>query len=263
MMSNDTFRLGTLKLGSRLLLGTGRYSSLEMMQKCHHVAKTEMVTVALRRMPLGPDKHTVTNSILNFIDRKKIHLLPNTSGTHKAEEAMHLVDLVSSLGIRFVKLEIIFDNRTLLPDIYETLKALHLIRKKYNSEQMFVMVYTNDDPVAAMKLYDAGADSIMPGGSPIGSGRGIQNKGNIQIILEMLHGKVPLILDAGIGSPADVVLAMEMGFDAVLLNSSIAMARDPVSMGSAMYHAVVAGRLSYASGRISKKLYGTASSPVE
>ncbi len=257
--NNDILKLGAKKLHSRLILGTGKYLNLQSMQQCHQISQTEMVTVALRRVPLH-DMSTKSN-ILNYIDTQKIILLANTAGVASAEEALRLVRIACSMKLNFIKLEVIAESKTLLPDPIETYKAVKLIREHYTKDELFVMVYTNDDPILALKLYNAGADCLMPGGSPIGSGRGIQNIYNMRMILELLPEDVPIILDAGIGSPADAVLAMEMGFDAVLLNSAIAQAQDPHNMALAMYHAVQAGRLSYLSGRMGKKLYATASSP--
>ncbi len=254
----DIFRLGKKKLRSRLILGTGKYPSLEIMQKCHEIAETEMITVALRRVTLNNKK---SKNILDHINLDKIFLLPNTAGAHSAEEALKLTHIASSMDLDLIKIEVMGDSRTLLPDPVETARAVELIRKNYSSDKMYLMVYTSDDPVLARRLYNIGADCIMPAGSPIGSGRGIQNHPNMLMILEILQNKVPLILDAGIGSPSDVVVALEMGFDAVLLNSAVAQAKEPIKMACAMKYACIAGRLTFLSGRMPRKLYGVASSP--
>ena len=254
--------LGRQKFYSRIILGSGKYRSLEEMQECHKVSGTQMVTVALRRVTLSPKGFlTPTKNIIDYIDPKKITLLPNTAGAQSGKEALRLAEIAHSMGMKFLKIEVIKEIRTLLPEPVETLSAVELIRKEFSKEDLFLMVYTNDDPILAIKLYEAGADCIMPGGSPIGSGRGIQNPSNIQLILEMLGRKLPVILDAGIGSARDVTLAMELGVDAILLNSAIALAKNPIEMAKAMRHAWIAGFLSREGGRIEKKLYATASSP--
>lgn len=250
--------LGTKEFESRLILGTGKYASLELMQKCHEKAGAQMVTVALRRVPLNSKNRK--KSILDFID-SKITLLPNTAGAQTAIEALRICELANSLELKFLKLELIADNKTLLPDAIESCKALELIRRKYKKEEMYVMVYTSDDPIASRRLYEAGADCVMPAGSPIGSGRGIENTNNIKLIVSDLQDKCPVILDAGIGSAKDAVMAMELGVDAILLNSAIAYSKKPLIMAEAMKLACRAGRLSYLSGRMDKKLYATASSP--
>lgn len=259
-MNHDPLVLGEATLHSRLLLGTGKFSNLKIMRECHEACKTEMVTVALRRITLDPAKRE--NSIINFIDTQKIHLIPNTSGAHTGEEVLRLARIAIDLGLKFLKIEVMGDVKSLLPDPIETLRAVQLVKDALSKEngRIFLMVYMNDDPILARKLYEAGADCIMPGGSPIGSGRGIQNINNMQMIVNALGGKVPLIIDAGIGSPADVILSMEMGFDAVLLNSAISRAKNPVEMAKAMYYASLSGRLSFFGGKIPQKLYGSASS---
>ena len=253
--------LGDVNLTSRLLLGTGKFSSLDLMRSCHEIAETEMITVALRRISLNQNNKFTSTSIIDYINLNKINLLPNTAGAHSATEAFKLVEIASALGLKRIKLEVMQESKSLLPDVIETAKTVELIRKKYNSQEMFIMVYTNDDPIAASRLYNIGADCIMPGGSPIGSGRGIQNLPNMRMILDLLHKKIPIILDAGIGSPKDVIMAMELGFDAVLLNSAIAHAQNPIQMALAMKYACIAGRLSYLAGRIPQKLYANSSSP--
>lgn len=257
-MQDKPLKIGKYEFTSRLILGTGRYPSLEIMRQCHEVAEVEIVTVALRRVPLA----TKSISILDYIDTKKIKIMPNTSGAYTAREAFRLVEIAFSLGMDFIKIEVLGDIHTLLPDPVETYEAVKLIRSKYSSEKLSLLVYTSDDPVMALKLLDLGVDAIMPAGSPIGSGRGIANEANILMIRELVGEKIPVIIDAGIGCASDAVRAMELGADGVLLNSAVALAKDPVAMALAMKHAVVSGRLSYLAGRIPKKLYGTASSPL-
>ena len=259
-VKKDTLRLSSKEFHSRLIVGTGKYSSLKLMKKCHEVSGTEMVTIAIRRIPLKCESKK--KNILDYIDTKKITLLPNTSGISTAEEARRLAKIVVQLGLRFLKIEVINDVKSLLPEPIETFRAVELIRREFSSEELFLMVYTNDDPALAKKLVQAGADCIMPGGSPIGSGRGIENMRNMYMILDIFSGKIPIILDAGVGSPADVILAMEMGFDAVLLNSAISGAKIPLKMAEAMKYACLSGRYSYYGGRIPKKLYASASSPL-
>jgi len=259
-LKNDPLVLGKLKLFSRILVGTGKYSSLPIMQKCHEECETEMVTLALRRVPLHLTPKQ-TGNIMDFINTQKITILPNTAGAHSAAEALRMASMAVNMDMKFLKVEVMGDVTTLLPDPVETLKSVIELRAKYSSDELFLMVYTNDDPVLAGKLLKEGADAIMPAGSPIGSGRGIQNRGNIKMILEIVNGKVPVILDAGVGCASDVTLAMELGLDAVLLNTAIAQAQDPVKMAGAMKFAWMAGRLSYLAGRIPQKLYATASSP--
>jgi thiazole synthase len=256
----DPFILGGKKFNSRILVGTGKYLSLDQMKQCHEASGTEMVTLALRRVPLHLSKDQTAN-IVDYIDSSKITMLPNTAGAHSAPEAVRMAALAVEMGMKYLKVEVMGDVTTLLPDPVETLKSVIELRKKFTPEKLFLMVYTNDDPVLAGKLLREGADAIMPAGSPIGSGRGIQNRGNMQMILEIVDGKVPVILDAGVGSASDVTIAMELGMDAVLLNTAIAQASDPVKMAEAMKHAWISGRLSYLAGRIPRKLYATASSP--
>ena len=257
---DQVLALGDVSLNSRLIMGSGKFKTLTIMQKCYEASQTEMATVSLRRITLNPAERG--ESIIDFIDKRKIHILPNTAAISTGEEAVRLAHIAMDLGLKFLKIEIMGEIKSLFPDPVETLRSIELIKKSIPSGELFLMVYTNDDPILAHKLYEAGADCIMPGGSPIGSGRGIQNIYNMKMILDMLKGKVPLILDAGIGSPTDVVLAMEMGFDAVLLNSAVSKAKDPVKMAEAMYHAVISGRKSFLAGRIPQKLYSSASSPI-
>lgn len=214
-----------------------------------------MVTVAVRRVNLDRKKE----SLLDFIDPKKYFLLPNTAGCYTADEAIRTARLGREVGISdWVKIEVIGDQATLYPDIQATLEATRVLVK----EGFIVLPYTSDDIVFAKRLVDAGASAVMPLGAPIGSGLGIQNAANIRILREMITG-VPLILDAGVGTASDAAIAMELGVDAVLMNTGIAAAHDPVLMAEAMKHSVLAGRQAYVAGRMEKKLYATASSPVE
>ncbi|MDH5717167.1 MAG: thiazole synthase [Spirochaetia bacterium] len=262
IFKHDPLILGEKKFFSRLIIGTGKYADFNIMKKCHETSGTEMVTVALRRVPLGLNgKNNKLKSIIDYIDTQKITLLPNTSGTFSAKEAYRLAKMAVAMGMRYLKIEVMGDTKTLLPDPIETLKTVEILRKEFTSEKLFLMVYTNDDPIMALKLLNAGADCIMPAGSPIGSGRGIQNPQNLKMIIDIIKGKVPIVLDAGIGSPADAALAMEAGASAILLNTAVAKAQNPEAMAKAMRFGWIAGRLSYIGGRIPQKLYATASSP--
>src|ERR671924_443085 len=241
-MHDTNLVLGGKDFTSRLIVGTGKYTS------------NEIVTVAVRRVSL-PGKG---ESILDFIDTKRFTLLPNTAGCYSADEAIRTAYLAREAGLGdMVKLEVIGDSRTLFPDVQGLLEATRTLAR----EGFTVMPYTNDDPVMAKKLEDAGASCVMPLGAPIGSGLGIRNPYNIKIILETVS--VPVIVDAGVGTASDAAIAMELGCDGVLMNTAIAGAQDAVSMARAMKLAVEAGRLAYKSGRIGKKLYATASSPLE
>ena len=238
---------------SRLVVGTGKYSSVEVMKAAHEASGTEMVTVAVRRVDLAAR----SGSLLAWIDTSKIFLLPNTAGCYTAEDAIRTARLGREAGLsNWVKLEVIGDERTLFPDNEALIEATRILVK----DGFVVLPYTNDDPVTCRKLEDAGASAVMPLGAPIGSGLGIQNANNIRIIREF--SKVPVIVDAGVGTASDAALAMELGADGVLMNTAIAGAEQPVAMAEAMKHAVIAGRLAYLSGRIPRKMYATASSPV-
>jgi thiazole synthase len=251
--SQDTYQINGKTFTSRLLVGTGKYATNELMADCLQASGTEIVTVALRRIPL--DKKNEKN-LLDFIDLKKYTLLPNTAGCYSAQEAVRVAHLARAAGLSdFIKLEVLFDEQTLLPDPLATLEATQILVK----EGFTVMTYTSDDPVMAQKLEQAGAHAVMPAGSPIGSGQGVLNPNNIRIILEKL--KCPVLIDAGVGSASDVAFAMELGVVAVLLNTAIAHAKDPLKMSYAMKNACEAGRLSYQAGRIPKKLYAQASTP--
>lgn len=257
-------QIGPIGLSSRLILGTGRYRDFSQMQQCHRAAGVACVTVAVRREKLHDSQG---NNILDFLDTESLVLLPNTAGCYTSESAVRAArmgrEILSGLGnagSQWVKLEVLGDSRTLLPDPVETLQATReLVELGFH-----VLVYTNDDPVLAMRLKQAGAAAVMPAGSPIGSGRGIANPVNLQIILEQLKGDepgYPVIVDAGLGSPADVVQAMELGADGVLMNTAVARAGDPVAMAEAMRWAIRAGRTGFLAGRIAPARYGSASSP--
>jgi len=251
----DPFIIAGRQFHSRLIVGTGKYRSFQETARALEASGAEMVTVAVRRVNLDRKKE----SLLDFIDPKKYFLLPNTAGCYTADEAIRTARLGREVGISdWVKIEVIGDQATLYPDIQATLEATRVLVK----EGFVVLPYTSDDIVFAKRLVDAGASAVMPLGAPIGSGLGIQNAANIRILREMITG-VPLILDAGVGTASDAAIAMELGVDAVLMNTGIAAAHDPVLMAEAMKHSVLAGRQAYVAGRMEKKLYATASSPVE
>src|SRR5882762_4786003 len=240
---------------SRLIVGTGKYRSFQEMARCHAASGAEMVTVAVRRVNLT-DKSK--ESLLDYIDREKFFILPNTAACYTADDAIRTARLAREVGLsNWVKLEVIGDQKTLFPDNEGLLEATRVLVK----EGFVVLPYTNDDPVMCRKLEDAGAAAVMPLGAPIGSGLGIQNANNIRIIREF--ARVPVIVDAGVGTASDAALAMELGADGVLMNTAIAGAQEPIAMAEAMKHAIIAGRLAYRAGRIAKKMYATASSPVE
>jgi thiazole synthase len=239
---------------SRLIVGTGKYRSFQEMARAHAASGVDMVTVAVRRVNLDRSKE----SLLDFIDPKKYFLLPNTAGCYTADDAIRTARLGREVGLSdWVKIEVIGDQATLYPDVQATIEATRVLVK----EGFTVLPYTTDDIVVAKRLLDAGASAIMPLGAPIGSGMGIQNQANIRILRELLN--TPLIVDAGVGTASDAAIALELGADGVLMNTGIAAAQDPVLMAEAMKHAVVAGRAAYLAGRMPKKLYATASSPVE
>ena len=252
---DDVLAVGGHRFRSRLFLGTGKYATFELMREALAESGAEVVTVAIRRVDLSGDP---AKNLLNFIDRRRYTLLPNTAGCYSAEDAIRTARLGRELGISdLVKLEVLGDPRTLLPDPLETLRATEVLVK----DGFTVLVYTSDDPILARRLEEAGAASVMPAGSPIGSGQGILNPFNIRIILETL--KVPVIVDAGVGTASDVAVAMELGVEGVLLNSGVALAGDPVRMARAMRNAVAAGRDAFLAGRIPRKLYANASSPLD
>jgi len=252
-MSDTNLVIGGKEFSSRLIVGTGKYASMEVMKQAHEASGAQIVTVALRRVSLPSGE-----SILDHLDTTRYTLLPNTAGCYTADEAIRTCYLAREAGLgEMVKLEVIGDPRTLFPDVLGLLEATKTLAR----EGFTVMPYTNDDPVMAKKLEDAGAAVVMPLGAPIGSGLGIRNPYNIKIILETVT--VPVIVDAGVGTASDAAIAMEIGCDGVLMNTAIAGAQDPVDMARAMKLAVEAGRLASRAGRIGKKLYATASSPLE
>jgi len=240
---------------SRLIVGTGKYPSNPVMVQAHEASGAEMITVAVRRVNISDRSR---ESLLDYIDTSRYTLLPNTAGCYTADEAVRTARLAREAGLsHWVKLEVIGDEKTLFPDNEALLDATRVLVK----EGFVVLPYTTDDPVVCRKLEDAGAAAVMPLGAPIGSGLGIQNTNNIRIIREF--ARVPLIVDAGVGTASDAALAMELGADAVLMNTAIAGAQNPVAMAEAMKLAVRAGRLAYSSGRIARRMYANASSPVE
>jgi thiazole synthase len=254
--NDDLFVIAGRTFKSRLIVGTGKYSSNQVMAEAHRRSGTDMVTVAVRRIDLKAPKG---QSLLDFIDREKIMILPNTAACFNVDEAVRTARLGREAGLsNWVKLEVIGDERTLFPDTAALIEATRILVK----DGFIVLPYTNDDLVVARKLIDAGAAAIMPLGAPIGSGMGIQNVAAIRILREMIT-VVPLIVDAGVGTASDATLAMELGADGVLMNTAIAGAKDPGSMAEAMNYAVKAGRFAFRSGRIQRKLYATASSPME
>jgi thiazole synthase len=253
-MWDESLSLGSRSFRSRLIVGTGKYPSFEVMRRCHEASGTEMATVAVRRVDLSRQG----DSLLDYIDQSRITLLPNTAGCYTADEAVRTAYLAREAGLgELIKLEVIGDEKTLFPDVLGLLEAT----KTLSREGFTVLPYTNDDPVTAKRLEDAGAAAVMPLGAPIGSGLGIRNPYNIRIILESV--RVPVIVDAGVGTASDAAIAMELGCHGVLMNTAIAGARDPEAMAEAMKLAVEAGRLAYRAGRIGRKLYASASSPVE
>jgi thiazole synthase len=252
---SDTFTIAGREFNSRLILGTGKYESNEVMVRALEASGTEMVTVAVRRVNLADRSE---ESFLNHIDTKRYHLLPNTAGCYSAEEAIRTAMLArEALDTPWIKLEVIGDARTLFPDNEGLLQAT----RQLVGEGFIVLPYLNDDLIVARRLIDAGASAVMPLAAPIGSGLGIQNFTNLRILREQIT-EVPLIVDAGVGTASDATLAMELGVDAILMNTGVAGARDAVKMAEAMNCAVRAGRLAYLAGRIPRKLYATASSPI-
>ena len=253
--SADTFEIAGRTFTSRLIVGTGKYPSNEIMRAAHLASGTQMVTVAVRRVDLSKGG---AGTLLDFIDTSEIFLLPNTAACFTADDAVRTARLGREAGLsNWVKLEVIGDERTLFPDNEALLEATRILVK----EDFVVLPYTNDDPVMCRKLEEAGAAAVMPLGAPIGSGLGIQNPNNIRIIRE--QAKIPVIVDAGVGTASDAAFAMELGADAVLMNTAIACAQDPARMAEAMKHAVIAGRLAYQSGRIARRMHAAASSPMD
>ena len=254
-MSDDPLTIAGRTFRSRLIVGTGKFPSNSIMVQAHEASGAEMVTIAVRRVNISDRSK---ESLLDHIDTDKYFLLPNTAGCYSAAEAVRTAHLAREAGLsNWIKLEVIGDERTLFPDNEALLEATHVLVK----DDFVVLPYTNDDPIACRKLEDAGAAAVMPLGAPIGSGLGIQNPNNIRIIKEAAG--VPVVVDAGVGTPSDAAIAMELGADAVLMNTGIAGARDPVAMAHAMRFAVEAGHLGQMAGRIPRKMYATASSPLE
>ena len=240
---------------SRLFVGTGKYRSHQEMARCHQASGAEVVTVAVRRVDLADRSK---ESVLDYIDRSKIFILPNTAACYTADDAIRTAFLAREAGLsNWVKLEVIGDEKTLFPDNQGLLEATRVLVK----EGFVVLPYTNDDVVNARKLIDAGAAAVMPLAAPIGSGMGVQNPANLRILREMIT-EVPLIVDAGVGTASDAAIAMELGVDGLLMNTAIAAAEDSVKMAEAMKLAVEAGRFAYLAGRMPKKLYASASSPL-
>ncbi|HEX4056452.1 MAG TPA: thiazole synthase [Tepidisphaeraceae bacterium] len=262
----QNLRIAKFDIRSRLFVGTGKYASYEIMQQALEASGCQVVTVAVRRERLV-DKQG--RSLLEFLDLSKYIILPNTAGCFSAEDAIRVAILGRELlekqknpGANWVKLEVLGDKKTLLPDPIGSLEAT----KQLVKEGFTVLCYTSDDPISARRIKEAGAASVMPAGSPIGSGQGVLNPLNISLCLETLKENdpnYPVIVDAGVGTASDVAVAMELGADGVLLNTGVAHAKDPVKMAIAMHHAIEAGYLAYQAGRIAKKRYATASSPFD
>lgn len=249
------FSIAGRQFRSRLIVGTGKYRSFQETARALEASGAEMVTLAVRRVNLDRSKE----SLLDYIDPAKYFLLPNTAGCYTADETIRTARLAREVGLSdWIKVEVIGDQATLYPDVGATVEATRVLVK----EGFTVLPYTSDDIVVARRLVDAGAAAVMPLGAPIGSGMGIQNEANLRILREMLTD-VPLVVDAGVGTASDATRAMELGYDAVLMNTGIAAAQEPVLMAEAMKHAVIAGRAAYLAGRMPKKLYATASSPLE
>jgi thiazole synthase len=240
---------------SRLILGTGKYRTFQEMARAHAASGADMVTVAVRRVNLTDRSK---ESLLDFIDRDKVFVLPNTAGCYTADEAIRTARLAREVGLsNWVKLEVIGDQKTLFPDTEQLIDATRLLVR----EGFIVLPYTNDDLIAARKLIDAGASAVMPLAAPIGSGLGVQNPANLRILRERIT-EVPMIVDAGVGTASDAVLAMELGADGLLMNTAIAEAQEAVLMAEAMRDATIAGRKAYLAGRMPKRLYAAASSPL-
>ena len=251
----DILTIRGTEFKSRLWIGTGKYRDFAETVKAVEASGADVVTVSVRRVNITDRK---SENLLDYIDPKKYKILPNTAGCYNVDDALRYSRLAREAGVSdMIKLEVIGDERTLFPDTIGLLQATEILAK----EGFIVFPYTNDDPIMARRLEDAGAAAVMPLGAPIGSGLGIRNPYNIKIILEA--SKVPVLVDAGVGTASDATIAMELGCDAVLINTAIAAAKDPIAMAAAMKHAVIAGRLAYKAGRMGRKLYATASSPLE
>ena len=264
--ASSPLRIAGREFSSRLFVGTGKYATMSLMRDALHASASEVVTVAVRRERLF---NAEGKSLLEFIDLSKVTILPNTAGCFSADDAVRvsllgrdILEQLGNPGASWVKLEVLGDKKTLLPDPVGTLEATRRLVK----EGFQVLAYSSDDPIAAIRIKEAGASSVMPAGSPIGSGQGVLNPSNIVLCLELLKQgdpTYPVIVDAGVGAASDVAEAMELGADGVLLNTAIAHAKEPVLMAHAMRHACIAGRQSYLAGRIPRKLYASASSPWE
>ena len=262
----EPLKIGSFEIANRLFVGTGKYATFELMAEALDASGCQVVTVAVRRERM---QDAAGRNILDFLDPRKYILLPNTAGCFTADDAVRtarlgreLLEGLDNPGSGWVKLEVLGDRKTLLPDPLGTLEALKVLK----SDGFCVLCYTSDDPIMAQRLKEAGADSVMPAGAPIGSGQGVLNPWNIRIILEQLKegdADYPIIVDAGVGTASDVTIAMELGADGVLLNTGISGAADPVMMAKAMRHGLEAGLLARRAGRIPRKLYATASSPIE
>ncbi len=254
-MVNDRLVIAEREFKSRLWVGTGKYKDFVETQKAIEVSGADVVTVAVRRVNIT-DRNK--ENLLDYVDPKKYTILPNTAGCYTVEDAVRYARLARAAGVSdLVKLEVIGDEQTLFPDTHGLIEAAKILIK----EGFIVLPYTNDDPIVAKKLVDIGCPAVMPLAAPIGSGLGVRNPYNLKIILENIN--VPVIVDAGVGTASDATYAMELGADAVLMNTAIAGAKDPIAMAEAMKYAVDAGRLAYKAGRIPRKLYATASSPIE
>lgn len=254
MDDNDILRIGTYEFSSRLIVGTGKYPTMDVMRAAHAASGAEMVTVAIRRINLDDP---TGKTLLDFVDRNRLRVLPNTAGCFNAKDAVLTARLARELlETDLIKLEVIGDPQTLHPDAAETVKAAETLV----NDGFTVLPYIGDDPVACKHLEEVGCAAIMPLAAPIGSGLGVCNPYSISIIKE--RAKIPVIVDAGVGTASDAAIAMELGVDALLMNTGIAAARDPVSMAEAMKHAVIAGRKAFLAGRMEKRLYANASSPM-
>ncbi len=252
---SEQFVIAGRQFRSRLMIGTGKYRTFDEMVRCHEATGAEVVTVAVRRVNLT-DKSK--ESMLDHIDRSKYFILPNTAGCYTVDEAVRTARLGREVGLsHWVKLEVIGDQATLFPDVFGLVEATKILVK----EGFVVLPYTNDDLITAKRLIDAGASAVMPLAAPIGSGLGIQNHAALRILREQITD-VPLIVDAGVGTASDACVAMEMGFDGLLMNTAVAVAQDAVAMATAMKHAVEAGRLAFQAGRMERRLYASASSPL-
>jgi thiazole synthase len=246
------------QFSSRLIMGSGKFPTGELMAAAWEAGGTEMVTVAIRRIDISAGRKE--KNFIDYLDPARYQLLPNSAGCFTAEETVRTARLArEACGTNWFKVEVIGDQKTLLPDVHGTIEAVKLLKV----EGFVCLCYIPQDVVAAQKLYDLGADAIMPLGSPIGSGQGLPDFKGLSFIVEALSGKVPIVVDAGIGAPSDAALAMELGADACLINTAIALARDPIMMARAMAKGVTAGRMAYLAGRIPKKAYASASSPLE